>query len=165
MSADVINSGRSLTSNRKRIPGWTDRILFASHTDPAELYSPNAPETPSSTTQITQFNAATELTISDHKPVYMVVTLPPVRHNAANPSLAPVLAPPPPPSRPRPAARPREELIFWDIVGSVLDRLIGWPWTILVLLGFGNEKAGMGVSAFLTLIWGVWWSGVFSGSA
>lgn len=76
--------------------------------------------------------------------------------------MAPVLAPLPAQCRPRPAAATREEVIFWRIVGSILDRLIGWPWTILVLLGFGNDKAGLGVSAFLAMIWGVWQSGVFA---
>lgn len=143
------------------MPGWTDRILFASHTDGPELYTTDAPA-PDTTTQVVEFGSTPELTLSDHKPVHAILTLPPVRHSAPSPNMAPLLAPPPPPSRPRPAATPREEIIFWKIVGTTLDSLVGWPWTILVLLGFGNEKAGMGVGAFLAMVWSVWWSGVFS---
>lgn len=142
----------------KRIPGWTDRILFASYNDPA----PGQPNHGSST-QILHFNSTPELTISDHKPVHAVLQLPPPRHESASLMMAPVLPPPPPPSRPRPAARDAEELRTRLLVGMLLDRLIGWPWTILVLLGFGNDKAGMGVGAFLGMVWGIWWSGMFSG--
>lgn len=162
MSVDVACHRIRLTVNRKRIPGWTDRILFQSYTDPADLYLKHPFSAPATTTQIIQFGSAPELTISDHKPVYMVVKLPPVQLSSPSPSLAPVLPPPPPPSRPRPAARSREELVFWNLVGSILDRLLGWPWTIMVGLGLGNQKAGMGVSAFLALIWGLWWSGLYS---
>jgi hypothetical protein len=117
---------------------------------------------PDTTTQIVEFGSTPELIISDHKPVHAILVLPPIRHSAPSPIMAPVLAPPPPPSRPRPAATSREQIIFWRIVGTLLDRLVGWPWTILVLMGFGNEKTGMGVSAFLAMVWSVWWSGVFS---
>lgn len=127
------------------------------------MYAPNPPPAPENTTQIVQFTSTPEITISDHKPVHAVVWIPPVAHNAANPTLAPVLAPPPPPSRARPGRRNHEELFFWHIVGNILDRLVGFPWAIMVLLGFGNERAGMGVSAFLAMIWGVWWSGLVRG--
>jgi hypothetical protein len=33
---------KTADDGRKRIPGWTDRILFASWTDPDHLYSPQA---------------------------------------------------------------------------------------------------------------------------
>lgn len=149
--------------SKKRIPGWTDRILFASHTDTPDLYAPHSVAIAGdNTTHILEFRSTPQLTISDHKPVHIVLSLPPVTHSAASPITAPVLAPPLPPSRPRPAARSREEILIAKIIGTLLDRLIGWPWTILVLLGFGNEKAGMGVSAFLAMVWSVWWSGVFA---
>lgn len=144
--------------SKKRIPGWTDRILLASYNDPA----PGAPET-KETTRILHFNSTPELTISDHKPVHAVVYLPPPTHEAASIMMAPILSPPPPPSRPRPNAVDKDELLTRALVGTLLDRLVGWPWTILVLLGFGNDKAGMGVSAFIAMVWGIWWSGLFSG--
>lgn len=128
------------------------------------MYAPDAPlQAPDNTTQIVQFTSTPELTISDHKPVHAVVYIPPATHSAANPTLAPVLPPPPAPSRPRPPRRSQEDLFFWYVVGNILDKLVGWPWSIVVLLGFGNEKAGMGVSAFLAMIWGVWWTGMVQG--
>lgn len=148
--------------SQKRIPGWTDRILFASHTDTPELYTNDEAVAPATTTQVVEFGSTPELVISDHKPVHAILTLPPVEHHAPSPVRAPVIAPPPAPHRARPAATSREEIIFWKVIGTLLDRLVGWSWTILVLLGFGNEKAGMGVGAFLAMVWSVWWTGILA---
>ncbi|ORX36766.1 Endonuclease/exonuclease/phosphatase [Kockovaella imperatae] len=135
--------------SRKRIPGYTDRILFASHDD-----------TPSSSsTVIKHFGSTPQTTLSDHKPVHAVLELPEPSHSAASPHLAPILSQPPPPHPHWPLATPHEQRIVQKIIGQILDKLIGWPWCILVLLGFGNTRAGMGVGAFAAMIWGVWWSG------
>jgi hypothetical protein len=48
-------------------------------------------------------------------------------------------------------------------MGWTLDKLIGYPWCLLVLLGAGNLKAGMGVGAFVCMVWGVWWTGLING--
>ena len=56
----------------------------------------------------------------------------------------------------------KEELLAYRVLGTALDKLVGWPWTILVLLGFGDMRAGMGVGAFVAMIWAVWFSGVWS---
>ncbi|BEJ10962.1 hypothetical protein CspHIS471_0103840 [Cutaneotrichosporon sp. HIS471] len=151
--------------SQKRIPGWTDRILIASHNDPPSLYAADAEPglSPEGTTQILQYTASPEVTISDHKPVHALVVLPPITHSAPYTSLSPLLAAPPPPSRTRPSARSQEEVFFWYIFGNVLDRLVGLPWCVVALLGFGNDKTGMGVSAFLAMIWGLWWSGLMKG--
>ncbi|WVQ80506.1 hypothetical protein IAT38_002611 [Cryptococcus sp. DSM 104549] len=151
----------------KRIPGWTDRILFASHTDPPSLFSPEAsldpvPATAPNTTHIFHFSSTPELTISDHKPVHAILTIPEPTHSAPAPHLAPVLPPVPSPHAPRPKAISREEFLARKFVGTLLDKLVGWPYCLIVLLGWGNEKAGMGVSAFVAMVWSVWWSGVFA---
>jgi hypothetical protein len=153
---------------RKRIPGYTDRILFASHTDPAHLFSPQSTlsptpsQVPDSTTQIHHFSATPHITLSDHKPVHAIMILPSITHSAPAPHLAPVLPPAPSPHPSRPEARDTLEIFFWRVLGTLLDRAVGWPWCLLVLLGWGNEKTGMGVSAFLAMIWGVWWSGIWA---
>ena len=149
----------------KRIPGYTDRILLASHTDPARLFSPGASPTDTNdeTTQIVDFLSTPEITISDHKPVHAIVVLPPATHSAAASHLAPMLAGPPPPHPPRPQLISTEELFLRRSLGTVLDKAVGWPWTLLVLMGFGDLRAGMGVSAFVAMVWGIWWSGVWSG--
>lgn len=154
-------------AHRKRIPGWTDRILFASHTDPPHLFSPHAsldpvPSNVASTTTILHFNSTPGLVISDHKPVHAILSLPEVSHETPSPHLAPVLPPAPSPHRPRPIPTQREVLMIEKFFGTLLDRLIGWPWCIIVLLGFGNTRTGMGVSAFVAMIWGIWWSGLYS---
>jgi hypothetical protein len=144
---------------RKRIPGYTDRILFASHTDS----EPSFTSSPSDeTTQINHFSSTEETTLSDHKPVHMLLTIPPSTHTAQAPHLAPTLGPVPQGHRTRPIAVGKEEVLAYRVLGTALDKLVGWPWTILVLLGFGDMRAGMGVSAFVAMIWGVWFSGVWS---
>jgi hypothetical protein len=145
---------------RKRIPGYTDRILFASYTDAEPSFTNFT--TSSETTQINHFSSTPETTLSDHKPVHLILTIPPATHNARAPHLAPTLGPVPAGHRSRPIAVGKEELLAYRVIGTALDKLIGWPWTILVLLGFGDMRAGMGVSAFVAMIWGVWWSGVWS---
>jgi len=158
-----------LTIRRKRIPGYTDRILFASHTDPPHLSSPQAtltptpPPVPESTTQIRHFSSTPDVTISDHKPVNLILTLPDVTHSAPAPHLAPVLHSPPPPHPKLPSPTPKEQLLLYKLLGTILDRLVGWPWCLIVLLGGGNAQTGMGVSAFVAMLWGAWWSGVWSG--
>ncbi|WWD17405.1 hypothetical protein CI109_101846 [Kwoniella shandongensis] len=154
--------------SKKRIPGWTDRILFASHTDPPHLFSPQSTldpipaQAPHSTTAIVHFSSTPELTISDHKPVHAVLSLPEVEHSAPAPHLAPLLPPAPSHHSPRPPATSREVLLVYKLLGTILDRIVGWPWCLVVLLGGGNERTGMGVGAFLAMIWGVYWTGVWS---
>lgn len=153
---------------RKRIPGYTDRILFASYTDPSHLFSPQTtliptpPPVPSTTTQILAFCSTPSTVMSDHKPVHAILELPPADHAISSPHLAPVLPPAPAPHPRRPSPISYEQLILLKIIGTLADKIVGWPWTIVVLLGAGNPSAGMGVSAFITMIWGIWWSGIYS---
>lgn len=144
--------------------------MFASHNDPQNLYlsplsgsssSPSSESTSSSITQITNYGSTPELTLSDHKPVHAIISLPPAEHFAPSPHLAPVLPSPPGGTQLEPT--PYEVLLAWKTLGWILDRLVGWPWTLAVLLGWGNPAAGMGVGAFLAMVWGVWWTGLFSG--
>lgn len=154
---------------RKRIPGYTDRILFASHTDPSHLFSPQStisptpPPVPESTTQIRHFSSSPEITLSDHKPVHAVLYLPEVSHHTPATHLAPTLAPPPPPHPTLPDPTSLLELTVYRLFGTLLDRLVGYPWCLIVLLGFGNDRAGMGIGAFLAMIWTIWWTGLYSG--
>ncbi|WVQ72601.1 hypothetical protein IAR50_002159 [Cryptococcus sp. DSM 104548] len=149
----------------KRIPGWTDRILFASHTDPPSFFSRSVelvPPTDADTTQIAHLDSTPELIISDHKPVHALFLLPEITHDAPAPHLSPMLPPAPSHHGVRPPPTQREVLILERLVGTVLDKAVGWPWTLIVLLGFGNPQAGMGVSALFAMLWSIWWSGVFS---
>ncbi|OCF74753.1 hypothetical protein I204_05135 [Kwoniella mangroviensis CBS 8886] len=138
--------------SKKRIPGWTDRILFASHTDDSSG---------SDTTQIAHYSSTSDLTRSDHKPVHAVLSLPALSSSIA--ATAPHLAPVLPTAFPRIPAASKEIIWAWKLMGMFLDRLIGWPWCVVVALGGGNERTGLGVGAFIAMVWGVWWSGVWSG--
>ena len=118
---------------------------------------------PSTTTQIIHFSSTPQTIVSDHKPVHVILELPPAGHKAAAPHLAPVLPPAPPPHQTRPPPTPYEQLMAYKLCGMICDRLVGWPWCLVVLLGGGNAQAGMGISAFVAMIWGIWWSGFWTG--
>lgn len=139
--------------------------MTASYTDTPDTASGAPP------TQILTYSSTPELTISDHKPVHALFHIAPPsatssgqsEGSGASPILAPMLPPPPAPHV-RAVAISREELYLWKTMGWALDKLIGYPWCLLVLLGAGNLKAGMGVGAFVCMVWGVWWTGLINGT-
>ncbi len=153
--------------NSKRIPGYTDRIMFASFNDPptdkSTLDFPTeiSSSSSSTTTKIHHFSSTESLTLSDHKPVHLILTLPTPKHQTPTPHLAPTLPEPGPPHPKRPEPASTSVVLFWDILGTLIDRTVGWPWFIVVTLT--KDPKGMGLSAFLALLWGIWWSGYWSG--
>ncbi|EIW70756.1 hypothetical protein M231_02590 [Tremella mesenterica] len=146
--------------SNKRIPGWTDRILFASHTDPLSLYSSQytveSTPVPEYTTQIAHFNATSSLTLSDHKPVHAILILPHASHSAPAPHLAPELPETPPPHPPRPAPTPHLVVLIWKALGTTLDRAIGWPWFVLSLGTGSLPMGGAGLFTLVAMVWGVY---------
>ncbi|GAA5896752.1 hypothetical protein JCM5296_002993 [Sporobolomyces johnsonii] len=96
---------------RKRVPGWCDRILYASGAAAeGEL-------------QVETYRAEMGFTRSDHKPVTAIFSLPP------STSLLPRRSPFPV----DPAWRQKRSL------GFALDRLVGAVWCLVVFAGFGKD--------------------------
>ncbi|KAG5724000.1 Synaptojanin-2 [Termitomyces sp. T112] len=130
----------------KRIPSWTDRVLYATHTDSPDIYGQS---------NITNmlYTSVPSYTTSDHKPIVCMLLLP---ASTGTPSEARVSRPPMLrlPSTYTPAPDPRAN--FKRYVGRSFDRVIGICWYILVLLG-----AGSGVVGIFNFIVGVgawtWW--------
>ncbi|KAG6907423.1 hypothetical protein DXG01_008995 [Tephrocybe rancida] len=132
----------------KRIPSWTDRVLYATHTDSPDILDK------SNITNVL-YTSIPGYTTSDHKPIVCMLLLPPT---APADAPADVQVSKPPmlrlPSTYTPVADPRANLKRY--VGRSFDRIIGICWYILVLLG-----AGSGVVGVFNFIIGVgawtWW--------
>ncbi|KZO97869.1 inositol polyphosphate phosphatase [Calocera viscosa TUFC12733] len=119
----------------KRTPSWTDRILFASHDD--------VPIKPLIYTSIQSY------TTSDHKPVMALLLLPPSVPEAKAPLIDE--------RAPYPVSR---NALLWSIVGTSLDRVVGYAWCVLWFAGGG--RTGLGLVAVLAVMGiSMWWFGVF----
>ncbi|KZT26393.1 DNase I-like protein [Neolentinus lepideus HHB14362 ss-1] len=126
-----------------RAPSWTDRVLYATHTD--------SPETPtSSNIKNLLYTSIPSYTTSDHKPIISLLLLP-----APAPSTP--TAPPPtlrlPPSytpTPDPLATPKRYL------GRVLDRVLGIAWLLTIIVGAGSAVLGLGAILGGSLFYAFW---------
>jgi len=125
----------------KRTPSWTDRILYATHTD-----SPGQ-----SSTKNLLYTSIPSYTTSDHKPIVSLLLLPPPSNPPSD--KVPKIALP---SSYKPTADPQANVKRY--VGRVLDRFIGVIWWMLTLLG-----AGSGIFGFINFLVGLgaftWWKG------
>ncbi|EGN93287.1 hypothetical protein SERLA73DRAFT_116094 [Serpula lacrymans var. lacrymans S7.3] len=111
----------------KRTPSWTDRIMFATHTD-----SPDTPEKSNITSLL--YTSIPSYTTSDHKPVASLLLLP-------SPSLpAPTVPLLRLPSTFTPTPDPLATLKRFT--GRTLDRIVGYVWWFLVLVGAGSAIIG-----------------------
>ncbi|KAG6833680.1 hypothetical protein H0H87_002876 [Tephrocybe sp. NHM501043] len=138
------------TLSPKRLPSWTDRVLYATHTDSPDFLDK------SNITNVL-YTSIPGYTTSDHKPIVCMLLLPapaaPVVTSGGQVSKSrpPILRLP---STYAPAPDPRANLKRY--MGRFFDRVIGICWYILVLLGAGS--GAVGVFNFLVGIgaW-TWW--------
>lgn len=116
-SEEKTNKSNELSP--KRIPGWTDRIFWASDKSNRDHHGAD----------VELFRSLMSYQISDHKPITILLSLPQPAStrqllSTSNPySLDPSHA-------------------MCRRVGTVLDRIVGYIWSILVLLGAGNMLLG-----------------------
>lgn len=109
----------------KRIPGWTDRIFWAS----AGSGSGSTDNDAHQGVSVELFRSLMSYNLSDHKPVTALLKLSqPAPHT-------PLLT-----SR-NPHAFDGSHALYRN-VGLVLDRLVGYVWSLLVLMGAGNFLVG-----------------------
>lgn len=126
----------------KRLPAWTDRVMYATHTD--------LPENPHNST-ITNclYTSIPSYTTSDHKPVVSVLMLP------SSDGLTPPGSTPPTirlPTHYRPQPDPLANLKRYT--GRTLDRIIGYTWWLLVFLVRGPALVGiLGLGIYGWLRW------------
>ncbi|KAI0372908.1 DNase I-like protein [Pilatotrama ljubarskyi] len=133
--------GRVDEYDPKRMPAWTDRIMYATHAD-----SPDAPQTSHITNVL--YTTIPSYTTSDHKPIVSLLLLPPpTRANATVPVLRL-----PEGYRPKPDPWANAK----KYTGRTLDRLIGYCWWLLTMLGAGSAVVGLG-NLVVSLGFWRWW--------
>ncbi|KAI0780686.1 Endonuclease/exonuclease/phosphatase [Trametes elegans] len=115
----------------KRMPAWTDRIMYATHAD-----SPDEPQTSNVTNVL--YTAIPSYTTSDHKPVVSVLLLPPPTPSSSGASVPVLRLPAGYRPAPDPWARTKK------YTGRTLDRLVGYCWWLLTVLGAGSALVGLG---------------------
>ncbi|GLB34842.1 putative inositol polyphosphate phosphatase, catalytic domain homologues [Lyophyllum shimeji] len=132
----------------KRTPSWTDRVLYATHTD-----SPDTLDKTNITNVL--YTSILGYTTSDHKPIVCILLLPP----PTRPTPAPLGIPPRPPmlrlpSNYSPVPDPHAKLKRY--LGRTLDRVVGICWYVLVLLGAGSGAVGLFNCIVGLSVW-TWW--------
>ncbi|KAL1944680.1 hypothetical protein VTO73DRAFT_3110 [Trametes versicolor] len=125
----------------KRMPAWTDRVMYATHAD-----SPDAPQASSITNVL--YTAIPSYTTSDHKPVVTLLLLPPPTRGT---STVPVLRLP---EGYHPTPDPWAHAKRYT--GRTFDRLIGYCWRLLTMLGAGSALMGLG-NLLVSLGFWRWW--------
>lgn len=157
----------------KRRPGYTDRILFASYDDRLSGASNDREDDDDRAgligkhvvgrTSALIYNSIPEMTISDHKPVYSIINLPPPLSDRSTASMG--STPYQTPQLPFPYAVQRASdpvvLAIYNGVGRATDRVIGYGWYTTLILGGGKEVVGLAVEAVLLTVLLFWWKGLW----
>lgn len=131
--------------NNKRIPSWTDRILWAS--------APGKDHSDSHGVEVEFYRSIMQYTHSDHKPVTTLLRLQASEEpSAANSSSAPLLLSSSNPFQPL----PNYQRQILSVSGLVLDRLVGQIWSLLLLVGGGSLVGGL-LEVFVIGIITAWW--------
>ncbi|KIK57644.1 hypothetical protein GYMLUDRAFT_228608 [Collybiopsis luxurians FD-317 M1] len=130
----------------KRIPAWTDRIMYTTYLD-----SPNDLET--SHIRNLLYTTILSYTTSDHKPIVSLLLLPP-RPTNSDSSSSKVIPTISLPEYYIPKADPRATLKRYT--GRTLDRIVGVCWWIFTLLGAGSVIVGV-FNCFVGLGTYRWW--------
>ncbi|MCO5565396.1 hypothetical protein L7F22_019069 [Adiantum nelumboides] len=122
----------------KRVPGWTDRILWAS-VDRDDAFHGVQPEL---------YRSIMRYTHSDHKPVTAILKLPPTSGKQLDSSLRPFAI--------DPTWRTKRS------IGIIMDRGVGFVWCALVAAGAGNVLVGIAELVVVAVL-SLWWIGVGGG--
>ncbi|KAI0949965.1 hypothetical protein AcV7_008583 [Taiwanofungus camphoratus] len=127
----------------ERTPAWTDRIMYTTYSD-----SPDLPRQSNITNLL--YTTVPSYTTSDHKPIVSLLLVPPSTPSSSD-STPPVLRLPADYSpRPDPFATVKK------YTGRTLDRLIGYCWWFLTLVGAGSAVVGIANFVVSLGLWG-WW--------
>ncbi|KAF8643824.1 hypothetical protein AX16_008842 [Volvariella volvacea WC 439] len=111
----------------KRIPSWTDRVLYATHLD--------SPDTPFEQSKIVNllYTSIPSYTTSDHKPIVSLLAIP---SSAPGPIIPTIRLPPNHNIRPDGFANIKK------YTGRVIGRVIGIFWWLLTVIGVGSSALG-----------------------
>ncbi|KAN0066292.1 hypothetical protein ACQY0O_000386 [Thecaphora frezii] len=134
----------------KRIPGWTDRILWASAAGGAGEVKGAFDK---QGVEVEFFRSIMEMVHSDHKPITTLLHLGTVGGSDSGSGNGAVrLLSDHNPYPPLPALQRRA----LSTAGWLLDRLVGYLWSLAILAGGGSVVAGLVEVAVLTAI-AAWW--------
>ncbi|GAC92707.1 endonuclease/exonuclease/phosphatase [Pseudozyma hubeiensis SY62] len=125
------------TLSKKRVPGWTDRILWGS--------APGQEDNDRHGVEVEFYRSIMQYTHSDHKPITALLRLPP--STDASSSLS-SLSPYEPLSS--------TQRLVLSTSGLVLDRLVGYIWSLLLLAGGGSLTGGL-IEVFVIGLITAWW--------
>ena len=157
----------------KRRPGYTDRILFASHDDRLGGGSSAGDDDDDQTSLIGKhvvgrtkalvYDSIPEMIISDHKPVYSIINLPTPLSDRSTPSMGSTPYQTPTLPFPYSVQRATDPLVLamYNGVGRTTDRVIGFAWYTTLILGGGKEVVGLAVEAVLLTVLLFWWHGIW----
>ncbi|THH14853.1 hypothetical protein EW146_g5539 [Bondarzewia mesenterica] len=129
--------------NIQRPPSWTDRVLYTTYTD-----SPDTPDKTAITNLL--YTTIPSYTMSDHKPIVSLLLLP------ATPSLTSFETIPRLRLPPNYTPIPDRYAVLKRYTGRALDRMIGFIWWFLVIVGAGNAAVGIGNCLLGIGAW-TWW--------
>ncbi|PWN28211.1 DNase I-like protein [Jaminaea rosea] len=143
---DAPVKGQELSA--KRVPGWTDRVLWASNGGQEQGEKTTGTTGAGSASvipgrhgvHVELFRSIMGYTLSDHKPVTLLATLPRARQSNSN--LAPY--------------RLDGNYAAYRALGTLLDRLVGYAWCALVAAGAGQVLVGVAEVVVIALL-SVWW--------
>lgn len=165
--------------NKKRRPGYTDRILFASYRGPrhanehtSETSAETSPllgesagqadDNTSPQARIVSYDSIPDLTVSDHKPVYASIAIPApprdIEHWYPSQYQTPFL------SLTASSTVPATDALSLGArkaVATATDRIVGLTWYATVTMGAGNLVAGIAVEVVLLLVGLTYWMGLW----
>jgi hypothetical protein len=115
----------------QRTPSWTDRILYATHSDSPDI-------TDGSAITSLLYTSIPSYTTSDHKPVVALLLVPsPIRAHPPDNAIPLLSLPHYFTPNPVPFASLKK------YIGRMLDRIIGFVWFALVFIGAGYTVVGI----------------------
>lgn len=130
----------------KRIPAWTDRVLYTTYHD--------TPENGAETSKITPlvYTSVPSYTTSDHKPIVALLVVPPTvpSPESSISSFIPLI--PMSSSIAELTPDPYASIKRWT--GKYTGRVVGFIWYLFVLVGLGNTAIGVGNVIIGLGMWG-----------
>ncbi|KAI0273598.1 inositol polyphosphate phosphatase [Gloeopeniophorella convolvens] len=130
--------------SQRRTPAWTDRILYTTYSDPADV-----PDESAITNLL--YTSIPSYTTSDHKPIVALLLLPPAPSVPSTDDTIQLLSLPSGYS-----PKPGTLVNFKKYTGRILDRTIGIIWWLLVFIGAGHTAVGIGNCILGFGAW-TWW--------
>ncbi|CAD6952634.1 unnamed protein product [Tilletia controversa] len=138
--------------SKKRVPGWTDRILWASAHDAARI-SGAGEDTHG--VEVELYRSVIQYTHSDHKPVTAILKTDSSKLPSSQ-SQSPLFLKD---SHPHPITTPYTRDPLWRLklfLGALLDRILGFIWVNLVRAGAGSLVTGL-LEAVVVLVLSAWY--------